>query len=62
MLKNLNLEFIGFTFPDKSFKRKFIKLFPEDKDNISLYNWGEFEKRNPDTFAQMYHFWVRKNK
>ena len=58
MLKNLNLEFLGFMNP--SIKTKFSKFFPNDKKNISLDNWNQFEISNPDTFARMYHFWVRK--
>tara|TARA_B100000902_G_C27031025_1_gene774502 strand:+ start:162 stop:275 length:114 start_codon:yes stop_codon:yes gene_type:complete len=31
-----------------------------DKKNISLDNWNKYELNNPDTFANMYQFWVRK--
>ena len=58
MLKNLNLEFLGFMNP--LIKTKFAKFFPNDKKNISLDNWNQFEISNPDTFANMYQFWVRK--
>jgi hypothetical protein len=30
------------------------------KKNISLDNWNQFEISNPDTFSNMYQFWVRK--
>ena len=58
MLKNLNLEFLGFT--NLLIKTKFSKFFPNDKKNISLDNWNQFEISNPDTFSNMYQFWVRK--
>jgi len=58
MLKNLNLEFLGFMHP--FIKTKFSKFFPNDKKNISLDNWNQFEISNPDTFSNMYQFWVRK--
>ena len=57
---NLNLEFLGFLNRDPLIIKKKIKLFPEDKNNISLDNWHQFEINNPDTFAGMYQFWVRK--
>ena len=58
MLKNFNLEFLGFTNP--LIKTKFSKFFLNDKKNISLVNWNQFEINNPDTFFNMYQFWVRK--
>ena len=58
MLKNLNLEFLGFL--NLLIKIKFSKFFPNDKKNISLDNWNQFEVGNPDTFINMYQFWVRK--
>ena len=58
MLKNLNLEFLGFM--DTLKKIEYAKLFPEDKNNVSLNNWHKFELNNVDTFHGMYNFWVRK--
>ena len=60
ILKDLNLEFLGFLFINPLIKKKFSKLFPEDKNNISLDNWHHFEINNPDIFIGMYQFWVRK--
>ena len=60
ILKDLNLEFLGFLFVDPLIKKEFSKSFPDDKKNISLDNWHQFEVNNPDTFASMYQFWVRK--
>ena len=61
ILKDLNLEFLGFIYPNPLTKKEFSKLFPDDVDNISLNNWHKFEEKYPDTFANMYQFWVRKN-
>ena len=58
ILKNLNLEFLGFS--NQNIKSKFSKMFPNDKKNISLENWDKFENSNPETFYNMYQFWVRK--
>ena len=60
MLKKLKLEFLGFTNPN--IKTKFSKSFPNDKKNISLDNWNQFEINNPNAFSNMYQFWVRKIK
>ena len=58
ILKNFNLEFLGFS--NQYIKSKFSKMFPEDKKNISLENWDKFVNNNPNTFYNMYQFWVRK--
>jgi len=60
VLEDLNLEFLGFLFPNPKTKKKYIECFPEDKKNILLDNWHKFEKNNPNTFKSMYQFWVRK--
>jgi len=61
ILKDLNLEFLGFFFSDPLVKKKFSESFPEDKNNVSLDNWHQFEINNPDIFISMYQFWVKKN-
>ena len=58
ILKSFNLEFLGFINP--LIKTKFSKFFPNDKKNTSLVNWNQFEISNPNTFSNMYQFWVRK--
>ena len=60
MLKNLNLEFLGFMNP--IIKTKFSKIFPNDKKNISLDNWNQFEINNPDAFSDMYQILGKKDK
>jgi len=60
ILNDLNLEFIGFEISKSSIKTQYSKLYPDDKKNNSLYNWHQFEMSYPDTFFDMYQFWVRK--
>ena len=60
MLKNLKLEFLGFDIPNPSVKNEYSKTFPNDKQNISLENWHQFELDNPNTFGAMYQFWAKK--
>ena len=60
ILKNLNLEFLGFS--NQFIKPRFSKIFTNDKKNISLDNWNKFENNNPNTFYNMYQFWVKKIK
>jgi hypothetical protein len=43
----LGVEFLGFELPGK-------------KLALSLEQWDAFETANPDTFASMYQFWIRK--
>ena len=53
IIKNLNCD-------DPLINTKFSKFFPNDKKNTSLVNWNQFEISNPNTFSNMYQFWVRK--
>ena len=59
IINDFNLEFLGFYNKD-SYKRKFSRMFPEDIKNLSLDNWDQFEKCNPDSFFNMYQFWMKK--
>tara|TARA_B100000029_G_scaffold225968_1_gene223745 strand:+ start:60 stop:2156 length:2097 start_codon:yes stop_codon:yes gene_type:complete len=59
ILKDLNLEFIGFS-TNPILKEKYLQSFPNDKKNLSLDNWNEFEINNPGIFKGMYQFWIRK--
>jgi SAM-dependent methyltransferase len=60
ILKDLNLEFLGFDLKNFKSKIEYSKMFKNDKKNISLDNWHQFEINNPHTFIGMYQFWVRK--
>ena len=59
IINDFNLDFLGFYIKD-SVKKKFSQMFPEDTKNLSLDNWDQFEKDNPDSFINMYQFWMRK--
>ncbi len=59
ILKNFNLEFLGFTLRP-IVKDKYFQFFPDDKSNLSLENWSRFEVDNPEIFKGMYQFWVKK--
>ncbi len=59
IIENLELEFLGFELDDK-------RVLQEDNDGIlcdpatmSLEDWHELELEYPDTFINMYRFWVR---
>ncbi len=58
ILKDFNLEFLGFINP--SIKFEYSKIFYKDKKNISLDNWNKFEMDNQEAFSNMYQFWIRK--
>ena len=60
ILKDLNLQFLGFYFNNKDIKERYKKKFPKDKKCNSLDNWHQFETNNPDIFIEMYQFWVKK--
>ena len=51
--------FLGFLLPQK-IKSIYKNYFPEDKKQINLQNWAKFEEKHPNTFIEMYQFWVSK--
>ena len=53
------LEFLGFE-TSSHVRSEFAKRFPQERALTDLANWHAFEKDNPDTFLDMYNFWVRK--
>lgn len=55
MMAALGLQFSGFEFADSG-----ITLARFSKNPLDLDAWDAFERENPDTFARMYQFWVRK--
>ncbi len=61
-LEALGLEFLGFIAHRKRIDDQYLKMFPDDPTRTNLDNWAIFEEKNPDTFATMYKFWVRKRK
>lgn len=61
MIDALGLEFLGFEFPDSGITAsRYRARFPDDRALTDLGNWHRFEEENPDAFARMYQFWVRK--
>ena len=60
IINNYNLDFLGFVFANKLIKHNYSKFFKNDLKNINLENWNKFEINNPNIFASMYQFWVKK--
>ena len=58
-LRENNLSFVGFDI-DAQHRRNFDAMFPDPAARENLESWHEFEVRHPDTFIQMYQFWLRK--
>jgi len=59
MINHLGLTFMGFELKDNYIKKSFEDKFPNPDDYYSLKLWNEYERENPDTFRNMYDFWVR---
>lgn len=53
------LEFVRFSLGAKV-RRRFAERFPGADAQSDLTNWTRYEQDNPDTFADMYNFCVRK--
>ncbi len=61
MIERLGMRFLGFEFPDGgATAARYRTRFPDDRALVDLRNWHSFEQENPDSFARMYQFWVRK--
>jgi tetratricopeptide (TPR) repeat protein/SAM-dependent methyltransferase len=58
-LNENSLVFLGFDVLPEVIE-KYTKRFPEDAAARNLDLWNQFEQENPDTFVQMYQFWVQK--
>jgi ubiquinone/menaquinone biosynthesis C-methylase UbiE len=59
IIDELGLEFVKFYLDELTLK-KYAHDFPKDKQASNLENWQKFEQKNPETFKEMYKFWVRK--
>ena len=59
-VQTLGLKFLGFSFRDKNIVHKYLEMFPEDLQAQDLQNWHQFEEKYPDTFIEMYQFWLQK--
>lgn len=53
------LAFVGFEI-DASVLAAYWKEYPEDRAAVRLGNWAAFEEAHPETFMEMYQFWVQK--
>ena len=58
-LAECGLRFIGFEL-DPKILRQYRARFSDDPSATNLGNWARFEADNPDTFAEMYKFWIQK--
>jgi Tfp pilus assembly protein PilF/SAM-dependent methyltransferase len=58
-LKNNDLTFLGFE-TDVATLQSYRRRFPDDLAAASLDHWRAFEDDNPDTFSNMYVFWIQK--
>jgi Tfp pilus assembly protein PilF/2-polyprenyl-3-methyl-5-hydroxy-6-metoxy-1,4-benzoquinol methylase len=58
-LTELGLHFIGFEL-DAQVLHQYRARFTDDPSCTDLRNWARFEAENPDTFVEMYNFWVQK--
>ena len=58
-IRDLGLSFLGFELRDPAVERMFRRAYPDRRDGLSLGCWAAFEAAHPDTFAEMYNFWVR---
>lgn len=61
ILTKFKLDFAGFHLSPASIAL-YKKEFADDPEAINLETWHKFEERHPDTFADMYLFWCRKQK
>jgi 2-polyprenyl-3-methyl-5-hydroxy-6-metoxy-1,4-benzoquinol methylase len=61
MIRTLGLQFLGFEFADSGITAaRYRARFTGDPLMRDLDNWHRYEQDNPDAFAQMYEFWLRK--
>ena len=58
-LAECGLRFVGFEL-DLAVLQQYRALFGDDPVAANLRNWTRFEADNPDTFTQMYRFWIQR--
>ncbi len=59
-LDQLGLQFLGFEFANPETRTPYAARFPDNPACDSLANWELVEQDNPEIFAGMYQFWVKK--
>lgn len=52
--------FLGFLQPPEV-TNAYRAAYPDDPAALDLAHWEEFETRRPDTFRDMYQFWIQKD-
>jgi len=60
-INDLGLQFLGFEMPRSGVLTQFRSLNPDEDASVSLARWHEFEEENPNTFGELYEFWVQKS-
>ena len=59
IVKDLGMKFLGFEFSNNSTFINFRNKFPSASE-YSLLDWHKFELEFPNTFVNMYQFWLMK--
>ncbi|MBV5308116.1 MAG: methyltransferase type 11, partial [Chromatium okenii] len=59
LLCELKLKFLGFII-DHSVINEYCNCFPDDPTATNLEYWDQFEREHPNTFGNMYQFWMQK--
>ncbi len=60
LLESVDLEFIGFEFPDERARRVFYEINGEGTPLSDLDAWEGVERQRPEIFINMYNFWCRR--
>ena len=61
MLKDYFKNFLGFDYLSNGYMNLFKKLNPHPDSELDLDLWNNFEKNYPETFSEMFNFWLSKN-
>ena len=60
ILNEFGLHFAGFEFPSTKVLDGFSNIYSDKAAIFDLDRWSEYEKKRPNTFINMYQFWVQK--
>lgn len=60
LIRETRLEFLGFEFSTPDTLAQYRRQNPDDPRAVDFAHWAEFERQNPDLFANCYRFWLRK--
>lgn len=60
LVANAGLRFLGFELSEAAHLRAYCAAYPDDPQAVNLAHWAEFERQNPDLFANCFRFWVDK--